>query len=184
MQPVGRHVRDLDHERERHHDVPDNQDDEISGCVVGAVVVKGFATDRAMIRHLEEGPEHSAPVAIRATPEKSAPDRLPGRSRRQPRFFPCAISRGGKGGRLLRRILPAHRRRLRLRPASPPEAPSFAPFSRRDLRAEAPRCPFARMRAVASRRPSDNISKRSAPPPLAPPPPPPLTPPPPRPSSP
>src|SRR5215470_9743881 len=104
MQPIRRRIRDLDHEHERHYHMADDQDDEIGGRVVGAVVMKGFATGRATIRDLEEGTEHPAPVALRATTTKPAPDRVPKRSPRQ--ALSVLSRRGGQGGwrRFLRRI--------------------------------------------------------------------------------
>jgi hypothetical protein len=52
MQPIGRRERDLDHERERHHNMTDDQDDEIGGRIICAMMMEGFATDAAAIRHL------------------------------------------------------------------------------------------------------------------------------------
>src|SRR5262249_57560832 len=125
------------------------------------MVMKGFAAGRALIRHLEEGPEHLTRVAIRAAAAKPAPDRLPGQSCRQSTL--PAAGGGGGGRRRLRGIVPTHRPGLRLRAASrpeaPPLAPSLAPSWRRDLRADAPRCPFPGMPAAAPRRPPHTTPK-------------------------
>src|SRR5262249_24975541 len=131
--------------------------DEIGRRVIGLVVMQGFAAVGAMVGHLEEGAEHAAADALRAAPEKTAPERRPGGARRQRRLCCC--------------VLPAHRRPFRaclaLRPpvsplSFPPRCDRPAAVVRRPL-VRSFLCPLARMRAVASRRPSEIISNRSAP---------------------
>ncbi len=62
----------LDQENQRHQDVADDDDHDIGGEVVGAVMVKLLATGRAVVRDLEKSAKHAAFAAVRATAKGAA----------------------------------------------------------------------------------------------------------------
>ena len=66
MHPIGRGEGDFDRERQRHHDVADDEDDEIGRRVVGAVMMQILAAGRALIGDFQERAEQLALAAIRA----------------------------------------------------------------------------------------------------------------------
>src|SRR5258705_6046674 len=51
--------------------MPDDEDDDIGGKVVGTVMMQLLAAHVASIVHFEKGSEHPAPAAARATAKKS-----------------------------------------------------------------------------------------------------------------
>jgi len=66
VQQVGRRPRQLDIECQRHDHVPDHDDHEVGGEVVGAMMVKGLATRPASIGDFHEASEETALAAGRA----------------------------------------------------------------------------------------------------------------------
>jgi len=91
----------LDDERQRHHDVTDQEEGEIGRRIIGAVVVELLAAMAAALGHLEIGGEERSRAAMRAAPEKSEPERAPHRSRWRVVVFSQGIG-GGRGH--LRRV--------------------------------------------------------------------------------
>ena len=72
MHPIGRREGNLDREHERHHDVTDNENDEIGRSVVGALMMERLSAGRAMIGHLQECAKQPAAAAMRADAAQSA----------------------------------------------------------------------------------------------------------------
>jgi len=67
VHPVGRRPGQLDVESQRHDHMPDQHDDEISGKVVGAMMMKGLAAGVACVGDLHETAKQMAPSAGRAS---------------------------------------------------------------------------------------------------------------------
>ena len=66
---------------DRHQDMTDDDDHEIGGKIVGAVVMQLLAAMRALVGDLQKGAEHAAFAAGRAAAAKAAPHRLGGGGR-------------------------------------------------------------------------------------------------------
>ena len=64
------------HQHDRHQDVADDDDHQIGGKIVGAVVMQLLAAVRALVGDLQKGAEHTALAAGRAAPAQPAPQRL------------------------------------------------------------------------------------------------------------
>src|SRR5690242_18025445 len=60
MHPIGQRVFGLDRESKRHHQVANDQDHEISGRVIGTMMMQVLMTDRTRIRYLEKGAKQAA----------------------------------------------------------------------------------------------------------------------------
>src|SRR5262245_17715369 len=76
VNPKRRTEYDLDLERQRYDDVADDQDDEISRGVIGAMMAELLAADFAAIGNLEERAEQPTLAAMWAATEKAAAHRL------------------------------------------------------------------------------------------------------------
>jgi hypothetical protein len=76
MHPIGRRIFDLNQQRQRHHDVTDDQDHEIGRGIVGALMKIRLVTHGAFIDDLEKGTKQMAFAAIRAQAAKAAAHRL------------------------------------------------------------------------------------------------------------
>src|SRR5438270_13523263 len=78
MQPVRERVSGLDGQRERHHQVTDDQNDEIGGRVIGAVMMQVLVTGRTRVRYLQKRAKQMALTTVWATPappaQQGAPD--------------------------------------------------------------------------------------------------------------
>src|SRR5207244_1928573 len=77
LQPHRRRKIGLDRERQRHHDVADDDDHEIGGQVVGAVWGEVETASRTMIVNLQEGAKQFSLAAARAAAAKAALHRAP-----------------------------------------------------------------------------------------------------------
>src|SRR3984957_8532281 len=123
MHPIGRREGHFDGERERHHDVAGDEDDEIGRRIVGALVEVLLAAHLATVDDLEKGAKPPALAAIGAAAAPAAPHRLGERAlraagederrvhRRRPMRWPC----GGRSARSVPRA-----RRPRGRAPAPP----------------------------------------------------------------
>src|SRR6476620_4152654 len=68
MHPVGRAEQDLDFERQRDHDMTDDENHEIGWSVIGPMMAHLRAAGVALIRHLQKGAKQvPAPTAGAAT---------------------------------------------------------------------------------------------------------------------
>jgi hypothetical protein len=64
MQPIWRRKCDLHGERGGHDNVSGDENNEVCGRVVGAVMVKNFAAHGALVHRFEEGPKQPSLAAV------------------------------------------------------------------------------------------------------------------------
>src|SRR5262245_41901730 len=132
--------------------MPDDENDEIGGGIVGPVMVKRLAASRAVLGDLEECAKHPAAAAMGAEADKAAPHRPPQRTLRR--------LRGRIGGR---NLAPAHRPRFRFRRPAGASRGAFFPRTSRSGRRARTVSPDRGGALRAAPPCSDSISKRSAP---------------------
>src|SRR3984957_270885 len=168
MHPIGRREGHFDGERERHHDVAGDEDDEIGRRIVGALVEVLLAAHLATVDDLEKGAKPPALAAIGAAAAPAAPHRLGERAlraagederrvhRRRPMRWPC-------GGRSARSVPRSRRPR---RGAGPPPAhrPPRPPLPPENRRTRAPPAPgTASTSRTETRSPSRWVSPERSP---------------------